>query len=80
MCVAVVSEPMRRVQLHRLTFVELLDDDAALTYSLAFALRNGEGLNAWGAVHGDRHGVAAQRSAELSASDRTGGAAAGDAA
>lgn len=48
MCVAVVSEPMRRVQMEGLTFVELVDeDDAAITYSLAFALRKGEGPNMW---------------------------------
>lgn len=50
MCVAVVSESMCRVQLERLTFVELVDDDDAdLTYPLAFALRQGESPNVWAA-------------------------------
>lgn len=50
MCVAVVSEPMRRVQLEGLAFVELVDDDDSdITYTLAFALRTEERPNAWAA-------------------------------
>jgi hypothetical protein len=48
MCVATVSEAMCRMQWERLTFVELVDDDDAdLTYPLAFALRKGQSPNVW---------------------------------
>jgi DNA-binding transcriptional LysR family regulator len=72
MCVAVVSESMRRVQLERLTFVELVDDDDAdLTYPLAFALRKGESPNIWAAPFMEVADEAvANGSAAMPASDR----------
>jgi DNA-binding transcriptional LysR family regulator len=72
MCVAMVCESMCRVLLERPTFVDLVDDDdAAITYSLAFALRKGEGPDTWVAPFMEiAHEVVAEGSAAMPASDR----------
>jgi hypothetical protein len=72
MCVAMVSESMCRVQLERLTFVELVDDDDAdLTYPIAFALRKGQSPNVWAVPFMEiAHEVMAKGSTAKPASDR----------